>query len=247
MGSTLKILITTSTVLRSSEARKQRSAIAHLVYADLIHRAGAIPVLLPNLHFEDAEDILTAFDGLLLTGGADVDPAQFGEMELPELGSVDQTRDIVELALARAAFKRDIPVLGICRGIQVIAVAAGGSLWQDIPTQLPENIGHNQTVGRAEVCHQVTVAADSQLGDILRAGTVGGDLRLGVNSFHHQATKLSGTLLPVAHSDDGVIEGLEARGARLIIGVQWHPEEMAGTNPQQNRLFVEFVRAASGK
>ncbi len=247
MGSILKILITTSTVLRSPEAREQQSAIAHLIYADLIHRAGATPILLPNLHFEDAEDILTAFDGLLLTGGADIAPAQFGEVEHHELGSVDQTRDTVELALTRAAYKRDIPVLGICRGIQVMAVAAGGSLWQDIPTQLPENIGHSQTVGRAEVSHQVTVAADSQLGDILCAGATAGELRLGVNSFHHQATKECGTLYPVAYSDDGVVEGLEARGARFIIGVQWHPEEMAGTDQQQNRLFVEFVRAASGK
>jgi len=243
-----RILITSSTVLRSAEAREQQSALAHLIYTGLIHGAGALSYILPN-HFyaEDAADILVGFDGLLLTGGADVDPAQFGEEAYPKLGEVDIVRDEVELALTRAALARDLPVLGICRGIQVMAVAAGGSLWQDIPTQLPENVGHNQPERYAEEFHKVTVAGDSQLAQILRGGAGTDDLRIGVNSFHHQAAKGYGDLQLVASSDDGVIEGLEARGARFFIGVQWHPEEMAATVAQQMRLFTEFVRAASGK
>ncbi len=243
-----RILITSSTVQRSAEAREQRSALTHLIYTGLVHDAGALPYILPNHSYaEDAVDILAGFDGLLLTGGADVDPALFGEVAHPKLGTVDAVRDEVELALTRAALARDLPVLGICRGIQVLAVAAGGSLWQDIPTQLPENVGHNQTVGRAEPFHQVTVAGDSQLAQILRGGSGDDELRIGVNSFHHQATKCYGDLQLVASSDDGIIEGLAASGARFIIGVQWHPEERAASVASEKRLFTEFVRAATGK
>lgn len=187
---------------------------------------------------------MARLDGLLLAGGVDVAPAEYGEFPHPNLGRVDALRDTTELTLARWALAADLPILGICRGIQMLNVAAGGSLYQDVPAQLPNAGRHAYKPSESpwEVpTHHVRVAETSRLAHELGAHS------MMVNSFHHQAVKQPATgLIPVAWADDGVVEGLEGPHQRFVIGVQWHPEGMFLTDPIARRLFAAFVAAAGG-
>jgi len=241
--------ISTSTWERDRDGLLRPASVVRCAYTRAVRQAGALPVLLPNLpRAVDADALLARLDGLLLSGGGDIDPACWGEPRHPALGHVDPARDAFEIALLRAALRRDLPVLGICRGIQVMAVAAGGDLWQDIPAQLPDNIGHNQSGARHEASHAVAVAPESRLARMLgvRGGADDNSSRIRVNSIHHQAVRQCGTaFVPAAWSDDGIIEALIAPDARWMVGVQWHPEDMASRDSAQRRLFAEFVRAAA--
>jgi len=238
-----RIGITTSTLKREPEGVIRGRAVSNLCYAQSVYQAGGLPFLLPNLRAaDDADAILAALDGLLLSGGGDVDPANWGETPHPELGMVDAVRDEFELALARAALRRDLPLLGICRGVQVMAVAMGGTLWQHLPAQLPAALVHLQSLPRHQATHPVTLAADSLLSRILGAGKSASAIE--VNSFHHQAVKACGdAFTAIAWSPDGVIEGLAAPRNRFALGVQWHPEEMSQTDALQARLFSALVDA----
>ena len=206
-------------------------------YVKSIKDAGGNPVLIPPVQsLEEAEEILDFVDGLLLTGGGDIAPSFLGEMPLPGIGPCFPERDLGEILLTQKALQADIPILGICRGIQVLAVAAGGKIYQDISTQYPKAIEHKQTSPREYPWHEINVL-DSLLGRII------GDKRIEVNSLHHQAVeKLPEGFIQNAVAPDGIIEGIEKVGAKFCIGVQWHPESLA-SDIYSRELFKAFVRA----
>lgn len=187
------------------------------VYCDQIVRAGGVPMVLPPV--DDAEvliNMLEGIDGLVLTGGADYNPLWYGEQPEKELHTINSTRDLPELLLTRLAFNRQIPILGICRGVQTMAIALGGNLVQDLKTPLK----HSQDAPRSEATHSVTITEGSILYGLYGQKTF-------VNSFHHQAVKDCGSHLHVvATAPDGVIEAVESTEQKAIMGVQWHPEWM---------------------
>ena len=208
--------------------------------------AGAVPWMVPLL----ADDLVTIraiydrLDGVFLAGGVDLDPATYGARPHPKLGNVDPARDTVELALARWALEDDKPLLGLCRGLQVINVAQGGSLHQDLEAECPELIKHdyfpNAGFGRDHLAHDVEVLSGSRLARALDCGTVA------VNSMHHQGIKeLGADLVATAYAPDGLVEAIELADRRFVVGVQWHPEVLEDRDPRTRQLFRDFVEAAA--
>jgi putative glutamine amidotransferase len=212
-------------------------------YIQAINRAGGAPLLIPLGISEDALAVITAkLDGILFTGGIDVEPARFGaDNHHPKLGEVDSDRDRVELFLYDTATRQELPFLGICRGIQLINVAMGGTLYIDIADQYPGAIKHDYAgYPRKHLAHSVTVE-DNRLAGIL------GSTQVEVTSFHHQAIeKLAPVFRATAYSPDGLIEALELPGYPFGLAVQWHPECMLDVPSMQN-LFRNFVTAAEDK
>ncbi len=212
-------------------------------YVHAVRAAGALPVILsPLVGAEHAALALEGMDGLLLTGGEDLDPAWYGAVPSPRLGRVDRLRDRFELALFAAARQRGLPVLGICRGLQLVNVALGGTLWQDLPTERPTHVAHDPPAARDARTHAVRLAAGSA------AAAAVGATALTVNSFHHQAVRdLAAGLRPTGWADDGVIEAFEGEdGAGWLLAVQWHPEEMHADPAAPDRgLFSALVEAAA--
>ena len=200
-----------------------------MTYLRAIEAAGGMPVVLPPLG--DAEELLDRLDGVCLSGGPDLDPDAYGAVERHvELGPTEPSLDAFELALARAADARGMPVLGICRGAQALNVARGGTLHQHVPA-------HRQTEPATATTHSVVVEAGSRLAQLL------GTRPLRVNSFHHQAVDALGHgLRAVAHAADGTIEAIEAPGARFLLGVQWHAEGLV-VAPRHRVLFEALVVA----
>jgi putative glutamine amidotransferase len=208
-----------------------------VAYLDAVAAAGGIPVILAPLPARRLESIIERLDGLCLSGGPDIEPACYGSAEHPQLGPTEPEVDLFELGLVRAARRRGLPILAICRGMQVLNVARGGTLVQHLP-DLGDGIAHRQSAPASEPSHGVALAADSRLAKIA------GCDRIEVNSFHHQAIDRIGVgLEPVGWSDDGVIEGVEAPGDAFIVGVQWHAECLT-ERPEQARLFTSLVEAA---
>jgi len=216
-----------------------------LEYVEALCRAGAVPfVIAPGLPEEALPEVLESLDGLLLSGGPDVDPAHFGEDPLPAMGRIDPGRDGVELPLARLALGAGLPILGICRGAQVLNIAAGGDIYQDLPSQLPGCLGHvQQPTPMTYPTHGLEVRDDS----LLCAITMTTGFR--VNSWHHQAVRKPAPGFAVtATAPDGVAEAIEKPGAPFVLGVQFHPESMAkGGSREAGLLFEAFVRACSKK
>jgi putative glutamine amidotransferase len=211
-------------------------------YIQAVLDAGGLPVLIPPAPEDALRAIFARIDGLLLPGGVDIDPAEFGEKRHPKLGDVEPERDALELALCRWALAENKPLLGICRGIQVVNVAAGGALYQDIPSQCATTIKH-ETPGqpRAFLAHDVLLEAKTRL-----AGLVGAE-PLPVNSWHHQAVKAVGRgLIVSARAGDGIVEALEAPERHFAVAVQFHPEDMYATSERIARLFAGFVAACTG-
>ena len=208
-------------------------------YVRAIEGAGLIPLVVPPLtHPERAAALLERADGLLLTGGEDVDPAHYGAELHPKGGAPHAARDATELALARAARDARLPTLAICRGIQLLAVATGGTLIQDLPSQHPSEVEHDPKLPRDARAHAVRVEPGSRL-----AAALGGT-QLRVNSFHHQAVREPGAgFRATAWAPDGVIEGMESTDpAWWALGVQWHPEELSETTePWERGLFAAFA------
>lgn len=218
-------------------------------YAQAVVRAGGIPLFIPPQDDEALDDrcatLCDRLDGLLLSGGADIDPAFYGEERLPVCEETEPERDRLELALTRQALQLDVPIFGICRGMQLLNVACGGALYQDLPTQAPESQRHtwgDQDHPRDYRAHNITVASGSRLATLL-----GSDAHP-VNSLHHQAvSRLGDGLAITAWAPDGVAEGMELADHPYALAVQFHPEELAPTDPASHALFVAFVEACARK
>jgi putative glutamine amidotransferase len=210
-------------------------------YLDALTGAGAAPVLVPNLgDLELLRAVYERLDGLLLSGGVDIHPSYYGEPIHEKCGQISSERDETELPLTRWAIQDGKPVLAICRGIQVLNVALGGSLYQDIEAQVPGAEKHDwhATPSRDHLAHSVTVAPETRLAGILSV------TYLPVNSMHHQAIKdVAPGLAVVARAPDGIIEAVEAPDHPFALGVQWHPEELATTDAHAQHLFEALVAA----
>jgi putative glutamine amidotransferase len=213
-------------------------------YVASIERSGARARILEVS--ESPRGVLQTIDGVLLTGGGDVDPAFYGEDRHETVADAEPGRDEFELDLARRAMEEDVPLLAICRGAQVLNVAAGGTLVQDIPSAVTTELTHRLTEPKDCVAHDITVDADSRLRSAL-GGTVTASCACRVNSRHHQSVgKLGRNLKASATAADGVIEGIEASDATFCLGVQWHPENFWRTG-EFKPLFDAFVAAARGR
>ena len=197
-------------------------------------------MLAPQLSPASFERLARGLDGLLLTGGGDIDPAVFGEARHPTVSEVAPARDALELSAARMALERRLPILAVCRGLQLLDVALGGTLFQDVGSDPGTQLQHSQQEPRHEPTHKVQVKAGSLL-----AETLGTD-ELEVNSMHHQAIKALGSgLTAVAWAPDQIVEGVEIMDpSRFVLGVQWHPEEMVNHSEPARRLFAALVHAA---
>lgn len=210
-------------------------------YVRSVEKAGGVPVLLAPVDEALVPALLERVDGLVFSGGADVDPARYGHEPHPKLGPLAPQRDGFELALLRAAVERDVPCLCICRGHQVLNVALGGTLIQDLPSKLSGGLDHDPRKQRDELAHDVALVPGTRLHAIL-----GGQPQVAVNSFHHQAIDTPAPGLVVcARAADGVIEGAELPGRRLVLGVQWHPESFWRRDPGFDPLFRALCEAAA--
>jgi putative glutamine amidotransferase len=218
-------------------------------YVRILTEAGAVPWLIPPL----ADDLATLravyekLDGLFLTGGVDMDPAHYDEPKENGCGKTDRARDGAEIQLVHWAVADEKPVLGVCRGVQVLNVACGGTLYQDVGTHYRQAIKHDyfpvlQQYTRDMLAHEVRVAPESRLGAILQMPAVQ------VNSMHHQGIKrLADKLVANAWAPDGLIEGVESKEQPFLIGVQWHPEELVERDRAMQQLFHAFLEAADRK
>jgi putative glutamine amidotransferase len=222
------------------------SVVMNQRYYIAVTLIGAAPILIPLL--DDEPDALRAVyeacDGLLIPGGVDVDPSCFGESPHKKLGRIDPARDRTEIQLARWAVEDGKPILGLCRGLQVINVALGGTLWQDLEEQLPNSIKHDYfpTYGfeRNHLAHEVALTKGSRLRSLMELD------QIPVNSMHHQGIKvLAPALSPSAIAPDGLIEAAEVDGDHFCVGVQWHPEVFELTDPHTRHVFREFVAASA--
>lgn len=210
-------------------------------YVRALYDAGGLPVLVLPAPADVLRGILERLDGLLLPGGVDVAPAHYGQAPHPSLGEVDAARDELELPLCRWALDTGKPVLGICRGMQVMNVAAGGTLYQDIPAQCPNTANHSPTgQPRDYIAHDVLVEPNTLLAEIV------GVAPLPANSWHHQALRdVAAPFVVSARARDGIIEAIDGRGQRFAVGVQFHPEDLYEGEPRLRRLFSAFVAACA--
>jgi putative glutamine amidotransferase len=236
------IAVTTSELRRPADVRQPehgeppRLELAlGLTYPEAIERAGGLPVIVPPLRPDTIGPLLDRVDGLCLPGGPDLQPAAYGEEPHPELGPTEPRVDALELALVSEADRRGLPILAICRGLQVVNVARGGTLHQHLPDVVGTGIEHRQEAPGSVQTHRITIARRSVLHGLI------GDTAVSVNSFHHQAVHdLGRGLVATAWAPDGVIEAIEDPGERLVLGVQWHAEGLRDHLP----LFEALVDRA---
>jgi putative glutamine amidotransferase len=210
-------------------------------YSEAVLAAGGAPLIVPAAQNEESiQGILDRLNGLILTGGPDVNPRFYGEQPLDGLGEIDETLDLMELETAKTAVAKDLPILAICRGIQTLNVSQGGSLYQDLRSQIPGSISHGQKADKAILTHTVRIERETRLFTIL------GSEEIWVNSKHHQAIKAAAPGLAVsARASDGIIEAVEHTERRFVLGVQWHPEGTWRRDPSSLKLFQALIEAAS--
>lgn len=216
-------------------------------YIRVLVDAGAVPWIVPLLRGDMAtlRAIYERLDGVFLPGGVDLHPSAYLEEPTALCGRTDPDRDETELTLTRWAMEDRKPLFAVCRGVQVINVAAGGTVHQDLAAQLPGSLKHDYFPGpsgytRDQLVHEVRIPADTRLGRLLQTST------LRVNSMHHQGiNRVAEGLRPNAFAPDGLIEGLESPNGQFLLGVQWHPESLVDSDPAMGRLFSAFVAAAA--
>jgi len=234
------VAISATTKVMEGQPRVRLNA----AYVNAVRAAGLVPLVVPPLEPAELESVFAVVDGVLLSGGEDVAPAEYGAAPSPHSQAPHRPRDRCELALARMARERGVPTLAICRGIQLVNVAFGGSLVQDIPTECPGALQHDRADERAMRLHDVRVEADSRLSRAL------GATELSVNTSHHQAVgRPAPELRVVAKAPDGIVEGLEWPGDDWwMLAVQWHPEELTDDARSWDRglfhAFAERLRRA---
>src|SRR3954447_1995392 len=208
-------------------------------YPRSLERSGALPVVLPPMELDRVDVLLDRLGGLMISGGPDVHPAAYGEEPHPSLGPTEPDLDAFELELLRRADARGMPILGICRGEQLLNIARGGTLVQDLPEMVGGEVEHRQELPGRVPTHPIVVVSDSRLEGVL------GRENHEVNSFHHHAVRELGRgLRAVAWSPDGIIEAIEAPNRDFVVGVQWHAESLAEREDQAG-LFAAFVAAAA--
>ncbi len=208
-------------------------------YVSAIHKAGGIPIIIPvGLEGRYSNRILELIDGLLLAGGGDIDPNLYGDLLTSKLRNVEPKNDLTEIELFNLAFNKNMPILGICRGAQIMNVALDGTLYQDITSQVRMALNHDPDFPHEEPCHIVDIEDETKLRRILE------EEEIRTNSWHHQGIKLHGKgLLVNARASDGIIEGVEHPNKKWVIGVQWHAELMWQYDKIQAKLFKAFVDA----
>lgn len=215
-------------------------------YVKTLISSGAIPWVVPLLDDpETLREIYERVDGVFFPGGVDIDPDSYNEARSDACGRVDPDRDRTELTLAKWAMKDQKPILAVCRGAQLLSVAAGGTLYQDIGSEYPDAIKHDYFPKKGErtrqdLVHPVNVVDNTRLSRVLGSGPIL------VNSMHHQGIKkLAPSLVANAFAPDGLIEGVETTDDNFVVGVQWHPEDLADLDPNMRRLFDAFIEAAT--
>ena len=205
-------------------------------YIKAVQKAGGIPILIPfSSNIENIKEYIDKIQGIIFTGGEDISPLVYNEDPLKEVECIIEERDRFELELFKEVYEKQIPILGICRGLQLINIALGGNLYQDINFQIPNSYGHApKNTSRHNLYHSVKIEKDSKLFDIFKTE----DLK--VNSFHHQSIKKLGTDLKItALSNDGIIEAVESTNEKFLVAVQWHPENLV----ERHTEFLSFFEA----
>lgn len=236
----MTVLLPVAVTATSESIRGVLRTRANVAYTEAARAASLRAYILPILDPDDADDALEGMSGLLLTGGEDVDPRHYQAAAHAALGELHDARDAFELALVRAARARRLPTFAICRGVQVLNVALGGSLVQDLPSEWPNALAHDGSWARDARVHEANIVAGSRL------ALAAVDARITVNSMHHQAIdRVAEGLRVVARAPDGVIEAVESRdGDWWMLGVQWHPEELTTSVDRWDRaLFAAFATA----
>ncbi|MFC7394478.1 gamma-glutamyl-gamma-aminobutyrate hydrolase family protein [Scopulibacillus cellulosilyticus] len=208
-------------------------------YVSSIMDAGGLPYIFPQTHDTAIiQDLLDHVNGLLLTGGSDIDPSLYGEEPQPGLGQIKPDRDQFEMLLIQEALKRNMAIFAICRGSNMLNVAAGGNIIQDILSQNPHPLQHYQLAPRDYCSHQIVINTGTLLHQIIQLD------KMKVNSFHHQAVKNPAPGFQIsAASSDGVIESIESTVHRFVLGVQWHPGDLVQKDSYAKQLFQSFVNA----
>lgn len=241
----LRPLIVVTTTLAPSGSHNLPSVRLNVQYVTAVEEPGGTAVLLtPSHDRESVRHLVEVSHGLVLTGGEDVAPALYGQEPHPELGSVNPLRDEIEIAALEVALERGIPVLAICRGMQLLNVALGGTLYQDLPSQRTDGLLHEQSAPVTHRWHHADVKTGSGLEAIF------GTRELFINSFHHQGVdQLAPSLEATVWAEDGLVEGVEGKEHPWMYGVQWHPERGEAESPADERdpdrrLFWAFIQAA---
>ena len=206
-------------------------------YMDAVTASGGLPIMLPlTANPAELEQLCALCDGFLFTGGQDVDPTLYGAEKLPECGELSRERDAMEARLLRLAMAARKPIFGICRGIQVMNAALGGTLYQDLPSQHPSQVRHVMTRPYDAQIHTVTLSGS--LAELL------GTAEMGVNSLHHQAVRdIAPGMEVMAVAPDGIVEGMRLRNYPFLWAVQWHPEFSFRTDARSRKLFAAFLAA----
>lgn len=217
---------------------ERAGAVLH-TYVHAIEESGGLPLLIPYMkHTEFLDEITDLCDGFLFTGGGDADPTLYGEKILPECGKIEPLRDAWDFAAAARALESGKPIMGICRGIQVLNVALGGTLYQDIPSQYKTDILHSQTNGLHAYSHSVQIVKDTPLHALTESD------KIPANSFHHQSIKdLGRGLVPMAYAPDGIIEAVYSQELPYLRGYQWHPERLFDADEHHKKIFSDFITA----
>jgi len=207
-------------------------------YINAITKNGGVPIIIPNLKaLSDIDRYIDMIDGIVLTGGEDISPLLYGEEPIKEVKYISYTRDQIELELFDRAYESKLPILGICRGLQVVNVALGGTLYQDIHKQIPDALGHLSTYRLEGGYHSINILEGTRLYDIFEETTIS------VNSQHHQSIKALGKDLKIsAKADDGVVEAIESTNDSFLLGVQFHPEAMIDEHKEFMGIFDYFIR-----